>query len=187
MRKFTNLIAAILLIAASQLAVAQHGGRGTNGGINGNSSRDTDNDLREFQKVVALQATRPQTALFLSWMQNTADIKRRLHEIRAAAESKDSADQQGALKAAIEKNKALSHEFLGGFTEAQRTGLKKLVRKLGKTNEELTKGVETAIQEVAQAGDGAKRAAMLEKAEAAAQNLLNEQKQLAAEMGINLQ
>jgi NCAIR mutase (PurE)-related protein len=120
-------------------------------------------------------------------MQNTTDIKRRLHEIRSAAESKEAADQQGALKVAIEKNKAVSHEFLGGFTEAQRTGLKKLIRKLGKTNEELTKAVEIAIQEVAQAGDGTKRTAKLEKAEEASQNLLNEQKQLAAEMGINLQ
>ena len=188
MRKLTNLIMVIiLLIAASQLAVAQQRGRGANGGINGNYSRDTDNDLKEFQKVVALQATRQQTALFLSWMKNTTDIKRRLHEVRSAAESKEAADQQGALKAAIEKNKALSHEFLGGFTEAQRTGLKKLVRKLSKANEELTKAVEIAIQEVAQAGDGTKRTAKLEKAEEASQNLLNEQKQLAAEMGINLQ
>ena len=187
-RKFTNWMAALLLLVTPQVTVAQHGARGT-GGASGTSAgsypRDTDSDIKDIQKMYAVQATAEQKAQFQSWSQSTEAVKLRIEELRAALATNDFSGQLNALKTAIEKCNSGYHAFVSGLTDAQHTGLKKPLQKLGKTNDELAKAVANAIREVGQASSSAKREVKLANGVAAVENLLNQQKNIAVEMSMS--
>ncbi len=112
-------------------------------------------------------------------------MKQRLHELSLAGATNDLSGQLNALKAVADKSKGGYHDFVSGLSEAQHTGLKKSLQRLGKTSNELVKAVAMAIQEFGRANTGAKRAAKLAKVQTAVQNLLNEQDNIAVEMGIS--
>jgi hypothetical protein len=169
--------------------VAQHGGRGT-GGTGGTSSgsypHDTDNDIKDFQKAFAIQAKEEQKHQFQSWNRDTEAVKSQIQELRAAVVTNDFSSQLNALKAAHEKSDSGYHDFVRNLTEAQHKGLKKTLQRIGKANDDLAKAVATAIREFGQANSGTERAAKLARAQAAVENLLNEQKRIAVEMSISL-
>jgi hypothetical protein len=89
------------------------------------------------------------------------------------------------LQAAIEKSSSGYHDFVSSFTEAQQKGLKKPIQNLRKANEKFAKAAATALHELGQGNSRAKRSTKLENAETAAEDLLNEQKRIAAEMSIS--
>jgi hypothetical protein len=185
MCNFTSWMVAILLFVAPQFAVAQHRGTGgTSSSKNsGNTPQETDRDIKDFQKTFALQATEKQKSQFLSWNQNTEAVRNRLQKLRTDVVTNDPSSQLNGLQAAIEKCSSGYDDFVGSFTEAQHAGLKKPIQTLRKANDKLAKAAATALHELGQA-NGAKRA-KLEKAETAVENLLDEQKRIAAEMGIS--
>jgi hypothetical protein len=185
MGKLITWMAALLMLATPQLAAAQRGGQRTGGMSGGSYPRDTDNDIKDIQKMVAVQATEEQRSQFQSWTRNTEAVKLRLQELRPAVATKDYSSQLNALKAAMEKSSSGYHDFVSSLTQAQHAGLKKPIQKLGKTNDESAKTVATAIRELGPSNSSTKTTAKLAKAEAAIENLLIEQKTIADEMGIS--
>jgi len=187
MRCFTRWMVAILLFAATQITVAQHRGTGATSGSksSGNPAQDNDSDIKEFQKTYALQATEEQKNKFHSWRENTEAVKDRLQKLCAGVEPTDFSGQLNELQTAIEKSSSGYHDFVSSLTKVQQAGLKKPVQNLKKANDKLSKAVATALRELGQSKSGVKRSAKLEDAETAAENLLNEQKRLAAEMSIS--
>jgi hypothetical protein len=189
MRRLASWMATLLLLVTSQLAVAQRGGHnaGGAGGMRGGSyPRDTDNDLKDIQKVVALQATEEQKSKFQSWRQETEAMKLRLQELRSAVATNDLSRQLDTLNAAMEKSNSGYSDFIGSLSEVQRAGLKKQIQQLSKSNNELAKTTSTAIRELGSANNGAKHPAKLGNVETAIENLLNAQKRIAAEMSISV-
>lgn len=185
MRRLATWMAALLLLATSQLAVAQRGGRnpGSTGG--GSYPHETDSDLKDIQNAVAVQATEEQRSQFLSWSQNTEAVKLRLQELRPAIAANDFTNQLNALNAVIEKSNNGYHDFVGSLSEAQHAGLKKQIQKLRKTNDELAKAAAVAIRQLDPANRGAQHAEKLAKVETAIEDLLSAQKEIAIEMGIS--
>ena len=184
MRRLATWMAALLLFATLQLAVAQHGGRNAGGTSSGSYPHDTDSDMKDFQNAVAVQATEDQRSQFLSWSQDTEDVKLHLQELRPAVATNDFSSQLSALQAAIEKSNGGYHAFVGSLTKTQHAGLKKQIQKLGKANDELAKAGVTAMHEFGPANNDAKRTAKLANIETAIDNLRTAQKEIAAEMGI---
>jgi hypothetical protein len=179
-------MAAILLLATPQLAVAQHSGRNTGGMGGGNYPRDTDSgDLKDIQKAFAVQATEEQRTQFQSWRHNTEAVKLRLQELRPAIAANDFSSQINALNAAIEKNNSGYHDFVTGLTDAQHGGLKKQIQNLGKTNDALAKAVASAVHELGSANRSAKLTDKLTTIEKAIENLLNDQKKIADDMSMS--
>jgi len=188
MRNFTSWMIAILLFVAPHIAVAQH--RGTGGGTSGSKNsgsppQETDTAIKDFQKTFALQATKEQTSQFQSWNQITEAVKNRLQTLRATAAPNDFSSQLNGLQAAIEKSNRGYQDFVSSLTGAQQKGLKKPIQKLRKANEKFAKAAATALHELGQDSNGAKRSAELENAETAVENLLDEQKRIASEMSIS--
>jgi hypothetical protein len=185
--RITSWMVAILLFVAPQIAVAQHRGTGgTSGSKNsGSPPQETNSDIKDIQKTFALQATEQQKSQFQSWKENTEAVKNRLQKLRAAVVTDDFSSQINGLQAAIEKSSSGYHEFVSSFTEAQQKGLKKPIQKLRKANDKFAKAAATALHELGQDNSGAKRSAELENAETAVENLLDEQKRIAAEMSIS--
>lgn len=186
MCNFTSWMVAILLFVAPQIAVAQHRSTGgTSGSKNGgNYPQETDSDIKDFQKTFALQATEKQKSQFQSWNQNTEAVRNRLQELHTDVVPNDFSSQLNGLQSAIEKSSGGYHDFVSSLTEAQHTGLKKSIQTLKKANDKLAKAAATALHELGQTNSGSERSAKLENTEAAVENLLNEQKRIAAEMGI---
>jgi hypothetical protein len=187
MHNFTSWMVAILLFVAPQIAVAQHRGTGgTTGPQNsGSYPQEPDSAIKDIQKMFALQATEEQKSQFQSWKENTEAVKNRLQKLRSAVVPDDLSSQLNGLQAAIEKSSSGYHDFVSSLTEAQHAGLKKPIQKLRNANDKLAKAAATALHELGQANSGARRSAGLENAETAVENLLNEQKRIAAEMGIS--
>jgi hypothetical protein len=187
MRNFTSWMVAILLFVAPHIAVAQHRGTGGTSGSKsaGNYPQETDGAIKDLQKTVALQATEAQKSQFQSWKENTEAVKNRLQKLRAAVVPDDFSGQFNELQAAIERSGSGYHDFVSSLTEAQHAGLKKPIQKLRRANGKLAKVAATALHELGQANSDAKRSAELENAETAVENLLNEQKRIAAEMSIS--
>jgi hypothetical protein len=185
--RITSWMVAILLFVAPQIAVAQHRGTGgTSGSKNsGSPPQETNSDIKDIQKTFALQATEEQKSQFQSWKENTEAVKNRLQKLRAAVVPNDVSSQFNGLQAAIEKSSSGYHDFVSSLTEAQQKGLKKPIQKLRKANDKFAKAAATALHELGQDNSGAKRSAELENAETAVENLLDEQKRIAAEMSIS--
>jgi hypothetical protein len=183
MRKLTTYMGTLLLLVASQTLLAQHSGHSMGGMSSGSYGHDT-SAMKDMQQMMAVQATGEQTIQFHSWSQSTDLVKQRLEELRRAVETSNYSSQLDAFKAAVEKGSIGHQEFVSGLSQAQQAGLKKPLKRLGKRNDELTKAVATAVQELGLANSGRNRAAKLVKVQKAVDKLLRDQKGIATEMSI---
>jgi hypothetical protein len=156
-------IVAVSLLATPGRLLAQHGGggRGMMGGggtgVGGGfpSGVDEKDDLKDFHRAIALQATDEQRAAFGKIAQYTQAACDQLHAFRESVvkapggSSSLVAERAGALDGAIAKARTSSENFLTSFSPAQKSGLKDLTNKLAKTDGELekqTKALDPVVQ-----------------------------------------
>lgn len=190
----------IALLASASTMLAQRGGGGGGGGAgaigptggrnaapviclydcpalrDGLSSEDS---LKNFRRVMAVQATEEQRAAFTriaKYIQDASDQLRSFRESLPASKSAAGklSDNATAITPAIEKALASNHNFLTSFSAAQETGLKDTTRKLAIVESDLDRQSKTFDQIVHFAKlDGeqiAGGAANLDKALASFQN-----------------
>jgi hypothetical protein len=136
------LACAIVFLAGSPALLAQHrGGRGATGGRPTTGTSDTD-DLKEFKRVVALQATPEQVIQFQQLAKRTAVARKSVQDLRQLADSAGQLDVlHGAnpLTTAVAEAQTDSERFLQSFSALQKSGLKNELKRLGKANSQLTK------------------------------------------------
>jgi len=150
-RKSTTLFAELLLACtfglSSHSAMAQHhGGHGMGGGgIPGASNRptglDEKDDLKDFHRALAVQATSQQIAEFQVLVKETDSAKAKLASF-APLQSNAGAGSQPRVSAAeldqsLELARTDSQKFVEGFSAAQKSGLKDTLKKLGKADADL--------------------------------------------------
>ncbi len=138
------------LLAHPVAASAQrHGGGGSNlgGGINGSvsgSNRPTGvaegDSLKDFHQVLAVQATSQQVAEFQALVRSTqaaqSELQSLLQQLRNANPASDSASRS-ALAPALDDARNRNKMFQEGFSEAQRSGLKEIAKRLAKADADL--------------------------------------------------
>ena len=192
------LIVGIALLASPRGMLAQRGGGGGHGmptGANtgtgpagGVSEKD---DLKDFHRAMAVQATAEQRAAFANVAQDAQAASDRLRTFRKlllkVPASSPLSDRATALDQAIEKARTGNKNFLGSFSSAQRSGLKDIAKKLEKADSDLVKQIKTLDQIVQTPKPDSEQisssAATLEKALASFQS---EQLALGRDMGILL-
>ncbi len=156
------VIVTVSLLASPCRLLAQHGGGGRgmmSGGGTGVGGRlpsgvDEKDDLKDFHRAIALQATDEQRAAFAKIAQYTQAACDQLHAFRESVlkvpgSSSLVAERAGALDEAIVKARASSENFLTSFSPSQKSGLKDLTNKLAKTDGELekqTKALDLVVQ-----------------------------------------
>jgi len=126
-------------------------------------------ELRDFHRAIALQATSEQTAQFREVIKRTDAAGRALDDWSKGTDSARS----GALQQAIDAAQAEMAKFVAGFSETQKAGLKELTAKLVKTQAELSE------QEKALEAGGA-----LDGLRKSFANFRAQQESMAVEMGI---
>jgi len=199
-RPAVAVLTGIVLLAGPTSAVAQHGGgggggRGMGGGSgvsagrpDGVSERD---DLKDFHRALALQATPEQIAAFRKIAQYTQaardQLQSFLESLQKAVSAPPLTERSAAVDEALAGARAGNQNFLTSFSDAQKSGLQDLTKKLAKSDSELDKQsklLDEAGKSVPSATELlSSAAAALEKELAVFQN---EQLALGREMGILL-
>jgi hypothetical protein len=181
-------VGAGLLLSGGHLLAQRGGGAGLGGGapVAGMSRPggvDEKDDLRGFHRAMAVQATSEQIAEFRAAMKKTEAASRDFDELVKNSDSDVSA-RVIAVRMAIETARTDTGKFVGGFSEAQKTGLKEIAAKLMKAESEL--GEQAKILD--SSGDAREEAARItghaDGLRKALANFRNEQDGLAVEMGI---
>jgi hypothetical protein len=131
---------------------AQHGGGGGHiggsaaggGGLSsGNRATGVQNkdDLRDFHQIMAVQASREQKIAYAAMVKSTALAAAELQGFQEQARKESNlaavalADKN--LADALDTARTLNKKFVEGFSEAQKSGLKEMIKRLGKADLEL--------------------------------------------------
>jgi hypothetical protein len=178
-RRFLIVVYVVALCALGTVAQAQHRGNRTNAA--GNSTGPPVNeDLKQFDLAVVLQASPEQAKQFSDWANDT-DSARKHAEVLTQANTAEAASQTLAFTDVLDDLQTDHDRFFGGFTAPQKAGLKELVKKAAKTNGEITR----ESKNLKAAGSNPQRVSTLAgKIAKALSELQTEQGDLASQMGI---
>jgi len=190
-----SAIAALILgsaaLACPVIAAAQrHGGGAGTGGL-GTISRPTGVDekdsLKDFHDAMAIQATSQQIAEFQALVKNTDAAKAELQAFSsgrgkgtAVAESPPANTR---LDQSLTTARSANKKFVDGFSSAQKSGLKDILKRLEKSESDLDQEEKKLDQSLQPAGASASNDDALDKA---LEDFANQQLALGREMGITL-
>jgi hypothetical protein len=192
------LIAAIALLASPSPTLAQRGGGGgghgtttSGGGAGRPDGVGEKDDLKDFHRVMAVQANADQRDAFAKIVQLVKDASDRLKDFReslpTAPASSAPSDRATSVNEAIAKARTGNQNFLASFSSTQKSGLKDTTKKLAKADADLEKQTKAFDQIVHSAKPESEQivssAASLEKALAGFQS---EQLALGKEMSVLL-
>jgi hypothetical protein len=185
MNRSKGLICGVVLLVCTSTVVAQHrGSQGAAGPGSGKSSNS--DDLHDFKRAVALQASPDQVSQFKQLATSTQAAKKATQELlqlSAKAGNPELSHSAEDLPSAVEDVQADNEKFLRSFTKVQKSELKKITKKLEKANSELSKESK-ALGPAASNPDGKQIASVAEKLDKALDDFATAQDALASEMGI---
>jgi len=146
----------ITLLASPCRMLAQHGGgghgmaSGTGAGAGRPGGISEKDDLKDFHRAMAVQATAEQRAAFAKVAQYTQAASDQLQAFRKSLPKVPAAsplaDRASALDQAIEQARSGNQNFLASFSSKQKSGLQDITKKLGKADSELDKQIKTLDQ-----------------------------------------
>jgi hypothetical protein len=186
------LICKIALLVCPQALMAQRGVHGAGSGQppSGASNPAPNNDINDFNRAVALQATPDQVARFRQLTKSVETARKESRNLIQHAENGDRADSSGyaGLNNAVDETQSNCQRFLGSFSTSQQSGLKPLTKKLSKADSEVAKQSKALTQDLGQSQiDSTKIGNVVEKLNEALSSLQTEQLEIGKEMGIQLE
>ncbi len=193
MKQLVRLIfGTILLVSPFGLLAQHHGGRGasagTSRGLSGVSDKD---DLKDFKRAIALQATPDQMQQFRQLGLTVEAAEKQTHEVLQLAGNSGAADSSqlsryaDPLTDAVDDAESANEKFLKSFSTAQKSGLKNTTKKLQKTGSEIAKESKALSENLGRAKtDNKQIASTAEKLEKSLSELHEEHLAVGNEMGI---
>jgi len=192
----TVFVFAAALFAVPSEVLAQRGaGGGRTGGVeNGESLSsigratgvDAKDDLKDFHEMLAVQATSEQIAAYAALMKSTAaasaELKTLLGQLDKQSSAPELASQVTNLNQAIEAARTEEKNFLDGFSDRQKIGLKEITRKLLKADADLAQQARELNERTG--ASGAQIASTAQTLDQALNNFQTEQLDLGEEMSI---
>ncbi|MGA8837875.1 MAG: hypothetical protein WB538_19750 [Candidatus Sulfotelmatobacter sp.] len=152
-----------VLLACPCGMFAQHGGgggriggtaAGGTGLSTGNhaSGVDAKDDLRDFHEIMAVQASNEQKAAYAAMLKSTeaagVEVQGFIQLLSKENKASEIANRDKTFEEAIETARTLSKRFLEGFSEAQKSGLKEITKRVGKADSEVGQQAKALDQEV---------------------------------------
>jgi len=179
------MVCGIVLLIAQPLLAQRHGGHGA---ANSPNSATNSDDLKDFNRALALQATADQKTQFQALTKSTQTAQKGAQDFLHLAESASKIDLlhlSEPLTDKVEEAQADSEKFVRGFSEAQKSLLKAVTKKLEKANAEIAKQSKALNQRLGQPKfDGKQIAGIAEKLNKALDDFQTQQTALGKEMGI---
>jgi hypothetical protein len=192
--KIAAALILVVLLFSYNLSAQQRGGRrggGAGGAAGGRPSGDTDpNSLKEFNRAMAVQATKDQSAQFMSWVKSTEIAKKRTTDLAREIEVANGATNGfsghiTALRDAADESKNAQERFLQSFSNTQKSGLKEFTKKLEKADSAVRKELKKLSEDSGGRDNNSKQfASSAERLGQALTSLQTEQHRLGDEMGI---
>jgi hypothetical protein len=183
MKRIAKLACAIALCLASHAASAQHRGNRGAGAAGAPIGTPANDDLKQFDLAVVLQASPEQAHQFGEWTKDTTLARSKAHELlersRKAGQA-DSTPNPDPVSDAVDDLQIDQERFLSGFTTAQKSGMKDLIKKAGKVNSEITR----QMKALRASGHSTEIAGVIERLDRALSELQSHQLAMASEMGI---
>ena len=191
MKRPISLIFGVMLLIAPQALLAQHRGSVGGGSGAGRSPTGTSNsgDLTDFKRALALQASPDQAAQFKQVTASAESARKSAQDVLqlpVETSKAELSEKTYSLASAVEDAQRENERFLQTFSDAQKSLLKNLTKKLGKANSEITKQTKALSRHTAaKSGVDAKEikgtAGELDKA---LEDLQTRQSAIGKEMGI---
>jgi len=143
--------------------LAQHGGGGGHiggsaaggGGLSGGNHAtgiENKDDLRDFHEIMAVQASNEQKIAYAAMLQSTGvastELKAFIEQIGKESNAPQIASHDKSLEDAVETALTLNKKFLEGFSDAQKSGLKEITKRLTKSESELAQQARVVDQGV---------------------------------------
>jgi hypothetical protein len=185
------LCSAVLLTSSSLLSAQRRGGQNAGMGRTSPTGATGTDDLSDFKRALALQASPDQVSQYKRLTNSTAAARKSSQELlqlvdhASKAELLRSAKPFGDWLAEAQGN---NEKFLQTFSPAQKSGLKDATKKLGKANSEVTRGNKTLVRELEQSSAGGQQiAGVVEKLDKALDDFQAQQLAIGNEMGIQSQ
>jgi hypothetical protein len=129
-----RLVVAVSLVLASLLCpvslLAQRGGgRGGRGNASSGPKGGVpeSDEMKDFKRALAIQATEPQIALFQLLVKDMGTAKEKVKDL--AKNPERTREQAGILAYVVEDARDESHDFLRGLSDIQKSALKAWKRK----------------------------------------------------------
>jgi len=196
-RPWMALMVGVLSLTGGKEVLAQHGGGHANRSrpfICVFDCRDpvdadlTSNDLKRFDRIMAMQATPEQAAAFAKTQQDVQAAANQLKTLRQLLEKSPTAplpaDSASALSQSVDGARAGNRSFLALLSPAQNSGLKDLIAKLAATDADLGKEMTALHQVVETSQTSANLAGLAGNLDQRLTSLQSEQIALAREMSI---
>jgi hypothetical protein len=149
MKRLATLVCGlILLLGPAALLAQRRGGRG--GGRPSAGTAPTD-DMKDFKRAIALQASPDQIEQFRLMAKTTQDARNNAEDFLKIVQTADRPDLSTSathLADALEDAQADHAKFLQSFSPVQKSELKEETKKLSKANSEITKQNKTLARGV---------------------------------------
>lgn len=146
------LVCDIILLAIPCGLLAQRAGRGAGAGRPpaGPSDPAPNSDMKDFSRAIALQATSDQAARFQQLTKSTEAARKKARDLVQLTENINKPDSSpySDLNDKVEGARNDNRQFVGSFSTPQQSGLKPLVKKLGKADADLSKQTDALTREL---------------------------------------
>jgi hypothetical protein len=188
MNRLIWLVCGIVLLRNPHSLLAQR--RGGHGGGTGRApaaGSGTD-DLKDFKRAMALQASPDQVVQFQRLNESTQVARKSAQDLLKLAENPSKTDllrPTTLLASALEDAQTDNQKFLQTFSAVQKSGLKEITKKLGKANSDVTKGSKALTRDLERPPIGGQQiSGVAKKLDKALSDLQARQLAIAKEMGI---
>lgn len=188
MNRLIWLVCGIVLLVTPHTLLAQRRGghgAGTTPAPDGVSSTD---DLKDFKRAVALQATPEQAVQFRRLTESTQAARKSAQDLSRLAEKASKTDSfrsTGPLASALEKVQTDNQNFLQSLSAVQKSGLKVVTKKLGKATSDVAKRNKALTRDLERSGiAGQQISGVAETLDKALSDLQARQLAMGNEMGI---
>jgi hypothetical protein len=190
--------ATLLAFPCGMLAQRGAGGGHTGGGVAGGEGLsgmgkptgvDVKDDLKDFHAVLAVQASGQQVIEYDLMLKSSAaasaELQAFLEQLGIENSGSDLASRDATLQQAIEKARTENKQFLDGFSDPQKSGLKEITKKLTKADSDLAQQAKALYLEVEDEKAVALHvASSAQNLEGTLTNFRSEQRDLGEEMSI---
>jgi hypothetical protein len=122
------------------MAQRRGGGSSTGGGLSAYSRPDgvsEKDDLKDFNQILAVQASSEQVAEFQAMVKATEAAKTALRDFQAANDVVQSVSFDASITQVVENARSGNRKFQEGFSDAQKGGLREVAKRLAKADLEL--------------------------------------------------
>jgi hypothetical protein len=177
----------VLLINPYALVAQRRGGHGA-GAARAPAGESGADDLKDFKRAIALQASPDQVAQFRRLTESTQAARKTAQDLLKLAVNPSKTDlfrSTDELASALDKTRTDNQKFLQSFSPVQRSGLKEVTKKLGRANSDVASRSKALTRDLEGSPiAGQQYSGIAEKLDKALGDLQARQLALGTEMGI---